>query len=99
MNPRGDLALTSAVSSRGLSPKEPDAREVCTSLGLGEQIGYGAVGFVDVTLRTQSMTAVPAILVLQRVQFMTAMGLRKCAKWASALDASAAKAHFAKELC
>ena len=99
MDSRGDSGLTSAVLSRGLSPKEPDAWDVCTRLGLGEEIGYGAAAFVDVTVRTRSMTAAPAILVLQRVQFTTATGLRKCAKWASALDASASKAHFAIVLC
>ena len=49
MNSRGDSRLTSAVTSRGLSPRQPDARDVCLSFGIGEQIGYGAAGFVDVT--------------------------------------------------
>ena len=54
MNSRGDSRLTSAVTSRGLSPRQPDARDVCLSLGIGEQIGYGAAGFVDVTVSPRS---------------------------------------------
>src|SRR5258706_7815909 len=99
MNSRGDSRLTSTVFSRGLSPRQLDARDVCLSLGIGEQIEYGVAGFVDVTVSPQSITAVPATLVLQRGQFMTAIGHRKCAKWAAALDASASKAHFAFMLC
>ena len=91
MNSHGDSRLTSAVFSIGLLLREPDVREI----GIGEQVGYGAAGFVDVTAITQSRTAVPAVLVLQSVQFMTATGLRKCARWDSALDASASSDHFA----
>jgi len=49
-------------------------------VGIGEQIGYGAAGFVKVVVKTQSTTAAPDVLVLHRVQFMTAIGLRICAK-------------------
>ena len=85
--------LTSAVFPRGLSPRELD---VGVSLALGEQIRFGAAGYVDVTIRTQSMTAVPTMLVLQRVQFMTAIGFCRCATWASALDARTSKDHLAR---
>ena len=99
MNSRGNSRHTSVVISRGLSPKHPDARGVRLSLGIMQQVGYGAAGLVDVIVSPQSITSAPATLVLQRVQFMTAIGHRKCAKWAAALEASASKAHFAAMLC
>jgi len=83
MNSLGDSRLTSAVFSRRLSLRLPDTLEVGIGLGIGEEIGYGAIEFVDITVRAQSITAAPAILVLQRVQFATASGLRKCAVWDS----------------
>ena len=98
MNPHGDSGLTSAVCSGGLSRSQLEPREVGVSLGTGEQVGYGAAGFVDVAVSAQSMIAVPTVLVLQSVQFMTATGLRKCAKWDSALNASASRDHFAVTL-
>ena len=96
MNPHGDSGLTSVVYSGGLSRSQLQARKAGIRLGTSEQIGYGAAGFVDVAVSTQSMIAVPTVLVLQRVQFMTAAGLRKRAKWDSALNASASRDHFAE---
>ena len=81
--------------SGGLSLRLPDAWELSFGLSVGEQIGCGAAGFVDVTASTKSSTAVPAVLVLQRVQFMTATGQRKYAKWDFALGICASKDRFA----
>jgi hypothetical protein len=86
---------TAAAFSPGLPLGQPGARKA----GTGEPNGYRAAGFVDVAVRTQWITAVPATLVLQRMQFATATGLRKWAKWDSALDASASKVHFAMLVC
>lgn len=73
----------------------PDARIVC--LGSGEWIG--AAWFVDVMAVTQSSTADPITLVPHRTQFVTADGLRICAKWEFALDANASSSHFASIFC
>src|SRR5258706_6208422 len=92
MNSRRDSRLTSVVFSSVASLRSLD---VC-KVGFGHSISeHGAMGFVNVTAITQSSTAALAMLILQSVQFMTATGLCKWARWDSALDASASRDHFA----
>lgn len=85
--------LTAVVFPIELSFGQSGVRKV--GVDVGEFMGYVAVGFVDVTVNAQPSTAHPTVLVLHRTQFATATGLRRCAKWDWALDASASSLHFA----
>ena len=70
-----------------------DSRKLGKSASALAPASRSEIGFVDVTASTQSMIVIPAVLVLQSAQTMTAIGPRKRAKWAFAFDASASKDH------